>query len=262
MASAPPTSTARATSLDEGESAEPVADAQESTKEADSAREVPIATARVETGKRGGALVSFRAAYAGVARTIATQRNMKLHMLSGLMVLIVGMALPLDLSSRVVLLFAVAVVFFAEILNTGLEAIVDLFIGEYHRLAMLAKDAAAGGVLVFSVATVLVFGEILYRKWELVTGNIDAVGLSVVVGVPLVISEAVGLFVLRRGFLASIRLVISIGLVVTLAFNAEDPIYAGLSIALVLLAAHARANFPQEPGRGAPPKDVDQTMDK
>lgn len=201
-------------------------------------------------------MVSFRAAYAGVARTIATQRNMKLHLLSGLMVLIVGMALPLDLSSRVVLIFAVAVVFFAEILNTGLEAIVDLFIGEYHRLAMLAKDAAAGGVLVFSVATVLVFGEILYRKWELVTGNIDAVGLSVVVGVPLVISEAIGLFCLRRGLYAGIRLAISLALVVTLAVNAKDPIYAGLAITLVILAAHARANFPQEPGRGAPPKEA------
>ncbi len=218
--------------------------------------ETPISQAR-PTGKRGGAIVSFRAAFAGVGRTIASQRNMKMHLLSGLMVLIVGMALPLDLASRVVLLFAIAVVFFAEILNTGLEAIVDLFIGEYHRLAMLAKDAAAGGVLVFSIATVLVFGEILYTRWDLVTNNLDAVWTSVAFGVPLVISEAIGLFLIRRGVWSWILLAASLALLSPLVLNTKDPIYAGLAIFLVLLSHVARATFPRHPGRGAPPRDDD-----
>ena len=219
------------------------------------ASSLPTTPEAVDTGRRGGAVISFRAAYTGVARTIATQRNMKLHLLSAMMVLVVGMMLPLDLASRVVLLFAIAVVFFAEILNTGLEAIVDLFIGEYHRLAMLAKDAAAGGVLVFSVATVLVFGEILYTRWDLVTGNLDAVYSGVIFGVPLVISEAIGLFAVRRGPIAVGRLFVSLILVGALVRSAQDPIYAGLAVFLVLLAHHSRANFPKEPGRGAPPRE-------
>ena len=86
------------------------------------------------------------AASAGVARTLATQRNMKIHWLAAIMVTLVATALPFDLSMRVALIFSVAMVLFAEILNTALEAFVDLHIKEYHRLAMLAKDAAAAGV--------------------------------------------------------------------------------------------------------------------
>lgn len=204
------------------------------------------------TPQRGGIVRSFRAAIAGVLRTIAAQRNMKVHVLSALMVLIVGMALPLDVSARVALLFAIAIVFFAEILNTALEAFVDLHIRDYHRLAMMAKDAAAAGVLVLAATTVVVLGEILWTQWHLVTQNLDAVQHSVMYGVPLVVSEALGLFIVRRGLLALVRLAASIALVFPLVLATKDPIYAGLAIVLVLVAAYARWSFPRMSGRGAP----------
>jgi diacylglycerol kinase (ATP) len=201
----------------------------------------------------GGSIVgSFRAAIAGVLRTIAAQRNMKIHVVSALMVLIVGMALPLDLVARVALLFAIAIVFFAEILNTALEAFVDLHIRDYHRLAMMAKDAAAAGVLVLAVTTVIVLAEILTTQWHLVTDNLDDVQRSVVFGVPMVILEAMGLFVLRRGPLAVVRLLASLALFVPLALHTEDPIFAALAVVLVLVAGYARWSFPRMAGRGAP----------
>ena len=195
---------------------------------------------------------SFRAAFAGVLRTSAAQRNMKIHCLSALMVLIVGMALPLELTSRVALLFAVGLVFFAEILNTALEAFVDLHIRDYHRLAMMAKDAAAAGVLVLALTTVVVLCEILWTEWDLVTANLDAVERSVTFGVPMVAVEGVGVFVLRRGALAVVRLVASLGLFVPLALHTRDPIYAILAVSLVVVSAWARWSFPRLPGRGAP----------
>lgn len=204
--------------------------------------------------------LSFRAALAGVARCVACQRNMKLHVLSALMVMIVGMALPLDLSSRVALLFAVAIVFFAEILNTGLEALVDLYIGEYHRLAMLAKDAAAGGVLVLAASTVLILAEILWHRWDLVSNNLDAVWRSVGYGVPLVAVEAMGLFVVRRGWIALVRIAVSGALLFPLASHSKDPIFAGLAVGLVVLAALSRHSFPSRPGRGAPPRPLEASV--
>jgi len=204
----------------------------------------------------GGVIASFRAAFAGVARTIATQRNMKIHMLAGLMVTIVGMALPLDIATRAALLFAVAIVFFAEILNTALEAFVDLFIRDFHRLALLAKDAAAAGVLVLAVVTVLIFADILWTRWDLVTSNIEAVERSVLFGVPVVVLEALGLFVVRRSPLALARCIISLALVGRLALESHDPIFAIIAIGLVLLAAYARHAFPKRAGRGAPRASV------
>jgi diacylglycerol kinase (ATP) len=202
----------------------------------------------------GGLRASFSAAFAGVARTVATQRNMKIHVLSALMVMIVGMALPLDLATRSALLFAVGVVFFAEILNTALEAFVDLHISNYHRLAMLAKDAAAAGVLVLAMVTVLIFTEILWHRWDLVTDNLGAVTRSVMFGVPLVLSEAVGLFLIRRNVFAVLRFGVSAGLLFPLLSHTKDPIYGGVAVALVCLAAYARHAFPAFTGRGAPKK--------
>ncbi len=199
----------------------------------------------------GGLVGSFRAAIAGVLRTIAAQRNMKIHVVSGLMVLIVGMALPLGLEVRVALLFAVAIVWFAEILNTALEAFVDLHIRTYHRLAMMAKDAAAAGVLVLACATVVVLGEILTTQWHLVTDNLPAVQRAVLFGVPCVALELVGLFLVRRGALAVVRLVASLALLAPLVVTTKDPIFAALAVALVIIAAWARWSFPRMDRGGA-----------
>jgi undecaprenol kinase len=206
----------------------------------------------VATGQRSNIVSSFRAAIAGVLRTIAAQRNMKIHVLSAFMVLIVGMALPLELSSRVALLFAIAIVFFAEILNTALEAFVDLHVRDYHRLAMMAKDAAAAGVLVLAATTVVVLAEILWVEWDLVTSNLESVQRSVTFGVPMVIVEAVGLFAVRRGAFAVVRVIASLALIAPLVIATKDPIYAALTVGLVLVAAYARWSFPRLSGRGAP----------
>lgn len=213
---------------------------------------IPPAVSVATGAQKGGILGSFRAAIAGVLRTIAAQRNMKIHVLSAMMVLIVGMALPLAPSTRVALLFAIAIVFFAEILNTALEAFVDLHIRDYHRLAMMAKDAAAAGVLVLAATTVVVLAEVLWTEWDVVVSNVTAVQRSVLFGIPLVASEGLGLFIVRRGVLSVLRLVASLALLVPLAMRSVDPIYTFLALTLVLVAAYARWSFPRFSGRGAP----------
>jgi len=196
-------------------------------------------------------VASFRAAVSGVGRTVATQRNMKLHVVSALMVTIVGLALPFDLDLRVSLLFAIALVFFAEILNSGLEALVDLFVEDFHRLAMAAKDAAAAGVLVLSIAAALIFAEIVWSRWDLVVDNLDAVTRSVAFGGPLVVITSTTLFVVRRRVFVWASCALSLALLAPLVVHGRDPIFAGLATVLVVLAAWARAAFPENAGRGA-----------
>lgn len=204
---------------------------------------IPPVRAVTGAGGRSGVAASFRFALAGVLRTVATQRNMKVHVVAGLMVMIVGMALPLDLSTRVALLFAVSIVFFAEILNTALEALIDLFVKDFHRLAMLAKDAAAGGVLVFAVTTVFVLAEILWHEWHVVENNVDAVLRSCLFGIPLVLSECAGLFLVRRPAVQVPRLALSVGLLAPLALHACDPFFAAMAVVLVVVAFAARVFY-------------------
>lgn len=199
----------------------------------------------------GGIGPSFRAAFSGIGRTVASQRNMKVHVLSALMVMIVGMALPFEISTRAALFFAVGLVLFAEILNTGLEALVDLFVGQFHRLAMLAKDAAAGGVLVLSLCAVLIFADIVVTNWIMVQSNLEDVFRSIMYGLPLVISEAVGLFVWRRGFRTICRTIFSVCCLVPLVVHAKDPIFSLVAFGLIVLTTWARWSFPATIGRGA-----------
>lgn len=203
----------------------------------------PVQTVVIGGAGRGGVAASFRVATAGVLRTVATQRNMKIHVMAGLMVMIVGMALPLDLSTRVALLFAVAIVFFAEILNTALEALIDLFVKDFHRLAMLAKDAAAGGVLVMAATTVVVLAEILWMEWSIVENNLDAVARSVRFGVPLVGVEGVGLFWVRNPRLQVPRLLLSMGLLAPLITHTQDPLFAATAAAFVAMAFVSRVFY-------------------
>lgn len=195
---------------------------------------------------------SFAAAFAGLARTIATQRNMKVHVVSAFMVLLVGMALQLDLATRAALIFCAAVVWFAEILNTALEAFVDLHIRQYHRLAMLAKDAAAAGVLVLAAGTVLIFAEIIRAHWDDILAADIQVTRFAVLGSGATVCLGYMLWGPRKGAIAWLVTLVALGLLVPLAGWAVDRLFTVSAFAIVLLARYARVRFAATMPRGAP----------
>ncbi len=99
---------------------------------------------------------SFRYAFAGIWHTLKTQRNAKIHTAITVAVLLLGVWLRLPAPDWAVLALTIGVVFAAEIINTAIEAVVDLVAPEFHPLAKIAKDAAAGSVLVLAIAAVVV----------------------------------------------------------------------------------------------------------
>lgn len=195
---------------------------------------------------------SFSAAFAGLARTIATQRNMKVHVISAFMVLLVGMALQLDLATRAALIFCSMVVWFAEILNTALEAFVDLHIRQYHRLAMLAKDAAAAGVLVLAVGTVLIFSEIVRAHLDQILSADKQVMTFLLYGVPATACLWFVLFAPRKGPVAWVATVLGFALLVPLALIGVDRLFTVSAFAILALARYARLRYPGTMPRGAP----------
>lgn len=107
----------------------------------------------------GGLASAFRHALRGLT-DVAGERNMRIHLLAGAAVGLVGTELPLPLASRLALHLCTALVIGAEALNSALEALVDLHTVEHHPLARRAKDAAAGAVLVLAIGAVLVAGAV------------------------------------------------------------------------------------------------------
>jgi diacylglycerol kinase (ATP) len=92
-------------------------------------------------------------------------RNMRAHVVSALLVGLAGGGLRLDAAEELALLVCVSLVLSAEVLNTGLEALVDLYTREIDATARAAKDATAGAVLVLAAGAALVFAAVLFRAW-------------------------------------------------------------------------------------------------
>jgi diacylglycerol kinase len=99
---------------------------------------------------------SFLFAMQGVAHAFQTQRNFKIHVGITLAVIIAGIVLGLDTSQWAILAIVIGLVFQAELVNTAIEAIVDHVSPEFHALAKVAKDCAAGAVFMSAFIAVIV----------------------------------------------------------------------------------------------------------
>ncbi len=101
-------------------------------------------------------LFSLKNAYRGLLFCFYTQRNMVIHAVLGIIVLAVAFALKLPALEMIIIMLTIAFVLAAETFNTALEKAIDLFSTERNELAHVAKDIAAGAVLLASVFAVLV----------------------------------------------------------------------------------------------------------
>ncbi len=108
-------------------------------------------------------LNGFKYAVEGVVHVLRTQRHMRFHFLTLVLVLVVSLVWKMSRLEVLILLFTITLVLMAEMLNTAIEAVVDLVTQTYHPLAKFAKDIAAGAVLIatinaLAVAFLLFFG--------------------------------------------------------------------------------------------------------
>src|SRR4030081_1554587 len=97
--------------------------------------------------RKPGFVSALTHAWHGLVWATAHQRTRKIHVGAATLVACVGSAIPLGLPEKVTLIFCVLLVFFAEMVNAGLEALVDLHIEAFHDLARVKNDIAAPGVL-------------------------------------------------------------------------------------------------------------------
>ncbi|WP_205543922.1 diacylglycerol kinase family protein [Rubrobacter indicoceani] len=98
----------------------------------------------------------FDHAWSGIRLVVSSQRNMRFHVLAAFAVVVLGLLLGLPALELALLALTISAVFAAEMVNTAVEAVVDLASPERHPLAKTAKDCAAGAVLVLSVGAVVV----------------------------------------------------------------------------------------------------------
>jgi len=118
----------------------------------------PRAPSPGPTGPRRGStsiIQSFNYAFEGVLWTLRTQRNMRIHFALAVGVLILAFAFGVSKLELIALLLAIAFVLVTEMINTAIEAATDIATTSFDPLAKLAKDIAAGAVLIASVTAVV-----------------------------------------------------------------------------------------------------------
>ena len=90
-----------------------------------------------------------------------SERNMRIHFLVGLLIILLGVYINLSAIELLVLFVTIAFVLVAEMVNTALELIVDMVKSEFHPIARIIKDIAAGAVLLTAINAIVV-GYVLF----------------------------------------------------------------------------------------------------
>ncbi|MEG0570633.1 MAG: diacylglycerol kinase family protein [Oscillospiraceae bacterium] len=106
---------------------------------------------------------SFKFAFKGVGYCIHNERNMRIHITTTVIVMLFAILFGLSAIEFMILCLCFGFVIVAEMINTGIETLVNLESQSYDSLAKIAKDVAAGAVLVSAITSVIV-GIILFLK--------------------------------------------------------------------------------------------------
>lgn len=105
----------------------------------------------------------FNSAIEGVFETIRTEKHMKFHVFTTILVIVLGLFINLSRYELLALIISTSFVWLAELFNTAIECCVDLTCQEYNLLAKKAKDVAAGAVLL-SAFNALIIGYLVFSK--------------------------------------------------------------------------------------------------
>jgi diacylglycerol kinase (ATP) len=194
---------------------------------------------------------SFHYAFQGIVYATKTQRNMRIHLAIGALVLFATLYLRLQKVYVVVVVALVVLVLALELINTAIEAVVDLLVVVHHPLAKIAKDAAAGAVLVASIGAVvigyLVFyegitasGERVYRAVAAAPPNVVFVTLAIVAIGTIFAKAYVGRGSPLQGGAVSGHAALAFAAATLLALLAPHPLLALLAYFLAFLVSQSR----------------------
>lgn len=176
---------------------------------------------------------------------------MRTHFIAAVVVLLAALFLRLSPLEFALLALSVLFVLFAELFNTAVEAIVDLVSPEFHPLAKIAKDTAAGAVLLAACGAGIT-GYLILAKYILpLYGKVlhmlgtqsdlgTVVAILVVIIVVIMIKSLSGKGTPLHGGVPSGHAAVAFSIATAVSLNTGDPLISLLSIALATMVSHSR----------------------
>ncbi|SNX55249.1 diacylglycerol kinase [Thermoanaerobacterium sp. RBIITD] len=107
---------------------------------------------------------SFNFAIEGIIYTFKTEKNMKIHFAAAIIVLILSLFYNFSKLEMIAIMATITLVIMAEMINTAIEAVVDMMTEEYHVLAKIAKNVAAGAVLIAALNAIFVAYILFFKR--------------------------------------------------------------------------------------------------
>ena len=114
--------------------------------------------------KKKHLIYSFKYAFQKIASAFKTERNMKIHVTAVVLVTIAGLFFKISKIEWMICIILFGMVISLELANTAIETTVDIAMPEKNEKAKLAKDIAAGAVLVCAFISVIIGGMIFVPK--------------------------------------------------------------------------------------------------
>jgi len=196
-------------------------------------------------------LGSFKYAIDGILDVFRTQKHMRFHFVTMVLVLLVALMFELSKRDILILMFVISMVLMAEMFNTAIEAVVDMVMQSYHPLAKFAKDAAAGAVLIATATAVLVgfmlaigdtsLGRFSEMRPEEPGSLLKVVLTGIILLVAVTIVKVLGSRgKLLKGGIVSGHTAAGFFLAATILFVSKNGIAAILGIIMALLIAQSR----------------------
>jgi diacylglycerol kinase (ATP) len=141
---------------------------------------------------------SFNYAFEGIIHVLRTQRNMRIHFAAAVAVLVLALVVSVSKIELILLLISITFVLLAEMINSAIEGAIDVATTSFDPLAKLAKDIAAGAVLIAAINAVavgyLVFtGKVADRSARLLNHVRDAPAELTVVALAVTVIAVIGL---------------------------------------------------------------------
>ena len=196
---------------------------------------------------------SFNYAIEGIIYAVRTQRNMRIHMIAALLVLTACFFYDLSKVEILIVTTTITMVIFAELINTAIEAAVDATTNFYHPLAKVAKNTAAGAVLVTAINAVVVGYIIFWDRFNSISISVIVkiknsnpymifIILVIVCIVTIVVKAIFGEGTPLRGGMPSGHSTIAFSIATTIALVTQEPLTIILSYFLALIVAQSRVD--------------------
>jgi len=204
--------------------------------------------------KPGNWIESFNCAIEGILHAAKTQKHMKYHFMTATAALFLSLFLDISRMEFVLLTVSITLILFAEMINTAIEVTIDLIHEQYHPLARIVKDTAAGGVLIASVGA-LVMGYLIFSKpmFNYMTVSLDVIkrapeqitiiAIIVVIIAVILMKSHFGKGTPLHGGMPSGHAAVSFSIWTAIALTVKEPFIILLTIILALMVGHSRVRL-------------------